>query len=394
MKVLLPVLFFILLFNNAKGQKNTDSLLAVLKTEFLKKKIYDSGKERQLTRLKQTLAITPKNDFVTRHALFDQLHEEYKNYKFDSAHVYIIRLLEASKQLHDLPKQYESQIKLGLIQLSWGMYKETFDCIAQLNVPALPDSTKRNYYALKYRALKNLATYNIDEFYSPSNQAESIKALDSAVRLNKPGTYEYNKYYAQLLTVQGKNNKAAGILYQVIRDSAISYHQRAMAAYDLSHLVNDQERKRLIILAAIYDVRSSTKQTLAAFTMGNILFEEGNLADAEFLLKEALEQARFYGSKLHEGETLTVLDKVEAKKLLNSAIEKNRALIFMIGLVSAALIGIAIVSFIVYTRLKKVRIREAAVQEKYKHLDNINKRLLEDTHIKEEYIGYFLIKSS
>lgn len=389
MKILLSILFFALLFNSAKCQKNDDSLLSVLKYEILKKKIYDSEKEHQLNKLKQTLAITPKSDFRAQYALFDQLHEEYKNYQFDSAHVYIVRLLEASNQLHDMPKQYESRIKQGLIQLSWGMYKETFDCIAQLNVRMLPDSTKRSYYALKYRALRNLATYNTDEFYSPSNHAESIKALDSAVRLNKPGTYEYNKYYSQLLTLQGKKNKAASLLYGVLGDSTIDYHLRAMAAYDLGQLVNDHEKKRLIMLAAIYDVRSSTKQTLASFTLGNILFKEGNLADAELLLNEALEQARFYGSKLHEEETLIVLEQVAAKKLLNTAIEKNQALTFMICLVSAALIGIAFVSFIVYSRLKKVRIREAVVQEKYQHLDNINKRLLEDTHIKEEYIGYF-----
>jgi hypothetical protein len=39
--------------------------------------------------------------------------------------------------------------------------------------------------------------------------------------------------------------------------------------------------------------------------------------------------------------------------------------------------------------LKKVRVREAAVKEKYEYLDQTNKRLLEDGHIKEEYIGYF-----
>lgn len=389
MKALLCVVFFVFLFSTARSQNSEDSLFKVLKSEIAKKKIYDAEKENQLNKLKRALAQTPKKDFKTQYALLDQLHEEYKNYKFDSAHVYCVRLLAVSKQLNDLPKLYKSQIKLGLIQLSWGMYKETFDVIAKLDVRKLPDSVKQSYYALKYRALRNLAGYNTDEFYSPTNKLESLKALDSAVQLNRPGTYEYNKYYAQLLTLQGKNDQAAKVLYKVVNDSSNTYHDRAMAAHDLSHLVDEAEKKRLTILSAIYDLRSATNQTLAAFTLGNIFFEEGNLEDAELMLNVALQQARLYGSTIHEGETLTVLDKVEAKKILNSAVEKNRTLIVMIVLVTVALIGIGFVSLIVYNSLKKVRIREAAVQEKYQHLDKINKRLLEDAYIKEEYIGHF-----
>lgn len=389
MKVLLSIFFFVFLFSTVKGQKSVDSLFNVLKSEISKKKFYDNEKESRLNKLKHTLAQTPKDDYKTQYALFDQLHEEYKNYKFDSAHVYCVRLLKAAKQLNDLPKQYESEIKLGLIQLSWGMYKETFDGIAKLNVNKLPDSIKQNYYALKYRALKNLAGYNTDEFYSPANKSESLKALDSSVRLSKPGSYEYYKYYAQLLTSQKKDSDAARVLYKVVNDSTNTYHNRAMAAHDLSHLVNDSEKKRLTILSAIYDLRSATNQTLAAFTLGRILFKEGNLEDAELMLNLALKQARYYGSTIHENETLTVLDQVKAKELLNSAVEKNRVLVVMIALVTVALTCIGFVSIIVYNSLKKVRIREAIVQDKYQHLDNINKRLSEDAHIKEEYIGYF-----
>ncbi|MFD2146979.1 DUF6377 domain-containing protein [Mucilaginibacter antarcticus] len=136
-------------------------------------------------------------------------------------------------------------------------------------------------------------------------------------------------------------------------------------------------------------MRSSTKQTLATFTLGKILYNEGRLDDAQLFLKTAIEQAKLFGSRLHEEEASILLDQVTAKILLNLANNKNQALKIMIGLVILALMGLTGISLLVYYQLKKVRIREALVQEKYQHLDSINKRLFEDAQIKEKYIGYF-----
>jgi hypothetical protein len=388
MKILLSAMFFVLLFNKAEGQKTNDSLLNVLKSEIIKKKVYDNQKEQHLIQLKAQLAMSG-TDLSARYVLYDALYEAYKDYKFDSAHVYITRLLQASNLVHDVPKQYQSKIKLGLLQLSWGMYKEVFDGIAQIDVRLIPESMRSSYYGLKYRALQNLSAYNTDEFYSPATQIESMVALDSAVRLSKPGSFEKYKYTAQFLARSGHKGQAAAILKKLLRSNKITEHERAMIANDLSHLVGESEREKLITLAGIYDIRSATKQTLAAFTLGTILLKKRELDNAEFFLKEALAQAHFYGSKFHETETSIALDQVAAQKLIKVENQKNSVLTILIVVVSLALVGIAIVSVIVYNRLKKVRVREAEVQQKYQHLDNKNKRLLEDAHIKEEYIGYF-----
>lgn len=389
MKVLPWILLLAFSFDKADCQKPSDSLLRVLRSEIVKKKIYDDAKECRLNTLRRTLARITTTDFFARYALYNQLYDEYKDYEFDSSHVYTVKLLQAANQMHDLTKQYESKIKLGSIQLSWGMYKEAFDCIAQLNVNQLADSTKLRYYGLKSRALYVLAAYNTDEFYSPSNHAESIKALDSAVMFSKPGSYERYKLEAQLFTISAQKSKAAALLTQLLHNTTITDHQRAMVASDLSYLTIGTERIELLATASINDIRSSTKQTLAIFTLGKILFEQGNLADAELLLSEAMAQAKFYGNRLRERESLAILTQVSAQQLIASENKKNKALVFLIGLVSVALIGVAFIFFIVYTRLKKVRIREVSVQQAYKHLDNKNKKLLEDAKIKEEYIGYF-----
>ncbi|MES2454504.1 MAG: DUF6377 domain-containing protein [Bacteroidota bacterium] len=389
MKILFLFLLSILFFKTAEARQPTDSLLRVLKSEILKKATYDREKEHKLKKLKESLAAVPKNNSSARYVILGELIEAYRSYSFDSAHVYTYQLIQVSSLLKDRQKLNESKITLGALQLSWGMYKEAFDCIAQLSSTSLPDSIKLHFYELKARALIELASYNTNRFYSPGNRAESIKMLDSAVFLSKAGTYDKYKYMGQLFTTTGQKEKALAILKRLINKKDLTIHQRAMVANDLSYLVSSEEKERLLLMAAIYDIRTSTKQTLAISRLGTMLLNRGDLDNAELLLNEAVAQAAFFGNKIQEKNIATALTQLAAQKLIRSENKKINVLMVLISVVTIGLIGIGIISFIVYSRLQKVKIREAAVQEKYKHLDKINKQLLEDGHIKEEYLGHF-----
>ncbi|MDB5109995.1 MAG: hypothetical protein JWR67_1109 [Mucilaginibacter sp.] len=388
MKVLLSVLLMLLSII-VKGEKSTDSLLNVLKSEISQKNLYDKQKDQRIKLLKQTLAEVPKKNYGVKYTLYDKLYEEYRDYVFDSAYVYTQKLLLTSKLMHDLPKQHESQIKLGLIQVTWGMFKESFDCIRQTDVKLIHDSVKFRYYEMKSRAYMNLARYNSNKFYSYDNSKESIKALDSALLLAKPGSYEKYKFLAESLTIAGQPGKASIYYQKLLNNKNLTDHQKAMIAIDLSNLIEGPKKNELIMLAAIYDIRSSTKETLAVFTLGKMLFEQGNLADAELLLKEALSQAQFYGNRLHAIEIVAILTTLSGQKIIKAESKKNQVLTFLIVILVMAIVGTAIISLIVYNRLQKVKVRETIVREKNQYLDKINKNLLEDAHIKEEYIGYF-----
>jgi len=389
MKVLLLIFLLVMLSHYAKCQNSADSLIKVLKFEILNKKTYENERNARILALKNELAKVSPANFPEQYILCNKLYDEYQDFVFDSAHVYTSRLLKISSLMHDLTKQYESKIQLGKIQLTWGMFKETFETLQQIRVDALPDSIKLSYYELKSRAYTNEAMYNTDEFYSPVNREESIKAIDSAIYFSKPDSYERYRHVAELLTIQGKRPEAAVYYRKLLDRKTLSYHERAMIANDLSNLEVGQERVKLITLAAIYDIRAATKETLAVFTLGKILFKQGDIKDAEYLLAEALSEARFYGNKIHMTEIVARLTTVSAQKLINSENEKNHVLTFLIILLSIAILSTLIIAWNFYVRLREVKIREQIVREQNQHLDKINKKLLEDAHIKEEYIGYF-----
>lgn len=382
MRALVAVSVIFILFGCTVNDQQTGDFLVTLKNEIKKKDHYDQQKERRISQLKRQLDALQECDYPEQYLLCDRLYKEYKDFVFDSAHTYTKKLILLSSKMNDRSKYDESKIKLGTIQLSWGMFKETFDELREIDVNLLPDSIKLRYYELKSRTYTNLALYNTDEFYSPVNQMESIKALKSAFLLTRSGSYERLKYTASLLQTENQNKKAESYYRQVINNPKFSYHQRAMAAHDLSNLSEPTAQIKLITLAAIYDIRSSTKETLAMFTLGRIFFEQGKLSDAELLLNEAAAQANFYGNKLHSVEISATLTLVAGKKL-------SRLLTQMIFLLILAIIGTGALFVIVYRRLKEVRLREIIVKERNEHLDKINKKLSEDASIKEAYIGYF-----
>jgi len=389
MKFFYPFLLLILFAINAVGKQSSDSLLTVLKAEIQNKDSYDHIKELQLKKLKALLAAAPKSNITLRYAILGKLIDSYKYYNFDSAHIYMYQLIQVSSLLKDRQKLDESKITLGFLQLSWGMYKEAFDCISQLNAKTLPDSNKLRYYELKARALNELASYNSNRFYSANNKAESIKTLDSAVQLSKPDSYHKLKYAGQLFTITDQHDKAVAVLRRLLGRNDLTIHQRAMVINDLSYLVPRAEKEKLLTLAAIYDIRSSTKQTLAIYRLGLRLLNRQELSNAEILLNEAMAEAKFFGNAIQEKNISEALTQLAAQKLIKSENQKIRTLTILIVVVILILIGILAVSYIVYDRLKKVRVREAMVKDQNRHLDTINKKLLEDGLIKEEYIGYF-----
>ena len=72
-KLLLSTLGLMLLYCQAKCEDPTDSLLTVLKTEILKKGVYDARKEAGIMLLKQELTGCAKDDYAGRYVLLNKL---------------------------------------------------------------------------------------------------------------------------------------------------------------------------------------------------------------------------------------------------------------------------------------------------------------------------------
>jgi tetratricopeptide (TPR) repeat protein len=370
----------------------TDSLLTVLKNEILRKKAFDALKEAQIKRLKLSLSKIPAGNREKQYEIYDKLYEEYKTYQFDSAYVYTRKIENITLAMNDKPKFYETKIKLAFILLSAGMFKEGFDCLNQIDVRMIGDSSKIDYYSFKSRAYSDLADYNNDKNFTPQDNLLAVKYIDSALQLCQPGSYRQYSLLGNKQIFTGNTLRPSTYLTQLLLFYPLTAHQRAMAATGLSFFYNRpadlDERVYLLEVGAINDIRSSTKETVAAFKLGEVLYKQGKVNDAYILLQQALDDAQYYGARLRKIKIAAVLPIVAATKNINTENEKNSLRVYLLSIVAIALL-ITLISFIVFVQLKRLKAKEVIIEEKNIQLEKINDRLSEDSHIKEEYIGYF-----
>jgi hypothetical protein len=370
----------------------TDSLIAKLNIELDNKLLYNQKKEKQIKSLKNKFNKISKNNLQAQYKICAQIYEEYKSYQFDSAYLYVKKLQNISAVLKDRPKQYDSKIKLGFILLSSGMFKETFDSIKDVNVNYLTDSARIDYYLMLTRAYYDLASYDNDNYYAPAYNKLAGNYIDSAILISKPDSYDriYLSGYKRLRTKQYE--QASADFLSLLNRKNLTKHQYAIVASTLSQLYGltkqDDKSVDLLIEAAIADIQSYTKETVALFWLSEKLYKKGDVPNAYNYIQHAMADAEFYGARQRIFQISTVLPIIAAEKLNNS--EKQRT-IFLIFLISVTFLTFVIIFFSVmlYKQIKKLKAKEKIIEETNAELALINQRLIEGTKIKEEYIGYF-----
>jgi len=391
MRIFLLSLFLSFLGYSAYSSPKTDSLLAQLKVELSKIKIYDSQKEYRIKGLKAQLDAAPKTDYNTQYKICSQLYEEYKSYQFESAYTYTQKMMAISKASHSLARENDTKIKIAFLLISSGMFKETFESLQQIKTNLLNDTSKLEYYSIKERAYSDLEDYNNDKFFAPFDKEESLKYLDSAIAFSKPNSFELLRHLGDRQIRSGQAKKPSYYI-DLLNNYPLTAHQRAMSATALSAFYQGaqhaDDRIALLAIGAINDVRSSTKETLALFKLGQELYLQGNINESYAFIKQAMDDADFYGARLRKIKIGAVLPIVAAKKIILAENEKNKFLIYLLSITVLAVL-IALVSFIVFIQLKRLKVKERIIEEKNVLLEKINEKLIEDTHIKEEYIGYF-----
>ena len=354
--------------------------------------MYDGQKELRIKNLKSKLEGTSKTNYNAQYDLCGKLYEEYKVFQFDSAYIYTRKLLAISRETHNVSHEYDTKIKVAFLLLSAGMFKETFESLEQINTRLLNDSSKLEFYTLKSRAYSDLADYNSDKDYAAFDRSQSIKYLDSAIALSKPNSFELlrNKGDRQMRKLELQHPSPYYV--ELLEHYKLTAHQRAMiaTAQSIFYPGPDQsdQRIQLLTIGAINDIQASTKETLAIFKLGQELYLKGDVKDAYIFVQQAMDDAQFYGARLRKIEIGAVLPIIAAKKIIITENEKNKFLFYFLSIAVVAIL-ISLVSFIVFIQLKRLKVKEKIIEEKNVQLEKINDKLIEDTHIKEEYIGYF-----
>lgn len=401
--LLLAVLSLLRIAGASAATGRADSLLTELNQALAQRQHYDALRLHRIALLQTAYAASAAKP-ATQFELGLGIYDEYKAYKYDSAFAYCQRLNRLAHQLGDPGKVSVAQLRLAFILLSSGMFTETFATLEHLDVGQLTPADRVDYYFLQARAYSDLGTFDQDDYYRPVDYAKSLAYADTARQFCRGAAYEC--LAVQGFIAQKHRDLAAGIrCYQAVRHlPGVTPHQLAVSASTLASLYQqhgqEQAAFELLLRAAIADVQSATKETLAMFKVSDYCYRQGDLQHAYAFIREAREEATFYKARQRQVEISHVSSVIEGQKI--TIIEQQRQVLrrnsWGLAGLAAFGAGCALIILVQLRRLQRADKQVLAANQELRtaigQLHQLNLGLHEANRIKDEYIGYYLNSNS
>jgi len=391
MKRFLLTYFFLVIGIIGFPKTITDSLLNELNKEVSKEDIYLKVKYQRINYITKLISDRRvKNDLNFQFENYLNLFTEYKSFIYDSAFTCAIKVQQIAYQLHDKEKIAISKINFGFILISSGMFKEAFDTLQALSIGNMPDSILMQYYALKTRAYFDLIGYDANPYYGLIYSIKLNQYIDSTISYCQKNTEDYF-YYTGLKNIENGNiEKAQEIYEELINRFELDFHRLAMTSSGLAYvyLSKGQVGNAVKMLAGAVkaDIMSSTKETIAADKLAEILFDQGYVKEAYFYIQLAMRDASFYKANLRKKQIYTILPIIEGHELKASNSQKEHLFHYSIATTILSML-IVVFLLIAYKQLRELK-------KAKKIITDANNKLLESNKIKDEYIGYYFNISS
>ena len=372
--ILLPFCVSSSAFSNADLQRLDDELNHSEDYRQRKREAIAAIQNAELTPYERLLALTT----------------EYESYSYDTATLYLGKLIDEATILNDPRLLAQAHIKSAFLFLSSGLFKESADVFEDLN-PATLDTALRAEYHIHYaRLLYDMADYahgQLSATYLEQGHRQSKLALSY---ISPEDTVRYWSTAALYAMKQCDNLRAIERFQRALEDANISEHEKAIAYSSMGFLFDCMGRAdsadHYMVLAAISDLRSCTKEAVALAIVAQRLNAAGDTPRAARYVQQALADANFYNARHRQLSISKILPIIEQQQLLTHQTHNKR-----IKLLNTCLYGVLVVLCIVLAVLYN-RIRATIAAER--KLQRLNQRLAEANAIKEECIATFLCNES
>ena len=385
MKKWFPIIALMLVFLPLPGRER-EPWLDELDAELAKKAEYDARKEARIGQLRGRLRSAL--DDRERYGVTRELYEEYQSYKYDSAYAYAQEMarLAAAAELPDA--RVEAGCATTFCLISAGLYKEAFDVMDALQTDGVSPRTLLEYYKMQVRLNYSARGYSQTapywDIYSRAGEEYSRKILEM-VPEGSPTWWEYQANY---LMESSRYEEGIAAFGHLLADENLDLHSRAIFSSSVGWLQHclgrDDEAIKSLCESAIFDLRSSTKETTALRMLAEYLTRRGEVDRPSRYVRESFDDANFYNARLRKLEVGAVLPLVEKNHY-----DRRERNFLATGILLAILLVIAAAVAIWFIRRQYRRLREAraTIEERNAQLEAANALLAEANEIKSEYIG-------
>lgn len=408
MKKLLFIIGYFILSMPLFANNDIDSLLKVLDSSVDNYQVFSNQKEEQLNKLKDLLKYTNNDD--QRYKICGQLYDDYKSYKSDSALTYAQKKLQIAEKMNNRWNLTDAKLNLASIMGTSGMYKESMDILETINIQDNPDL--KAYYFHVYRTVYGfMADYTVSTREKERYNKLVSNFRDSLLVVNPPNSETHIMVKTDQLIANKKSDEAIKILLTYYPTIKNDKHTRAIIAYCISVTYQKQQNreneKKWLIISAINDIQSATKDYISLRSLAFLLYKEGDIDRAYKYIKRSLEDALFCNARLRTYEISQMLPIIDQAYQHQSQARQRQLIISLIS-ISLLSVFLLIAVLSVYRQMRKLSVARKDLSQANKLLNDLNKELSETNKllkhsnetlseanlIKEEYIGRYMDQCS
>lgn len=408
MKKLLFIIGYFILSMPLFANNDIDSLLKVLDSSVDNYQVFSNQKEEQLNKLKDLLKYANNDD--QRYKICGQLYDDYKSYKSDSALTYAQKKLQIAEKMNNRWNLTDAKLNLASIMGTSGMYKESMDILETINIQDNPDL--KAYYFHVYRTVYGfMADYTVSTREKERYNKLVSNFRDSLLVVNPPNSETHIMVKTDQLIANKKSDEAIKILLSYYPTIKNDKHTRAIIAYCISVTYQKQQNreneKKWLIISAINDIQSATKDYISLRSLAFLLYKEGDIDRAYKYIKRSLEDALFCNARLRTYEISQMLPIIDQAYQHQSQARQRQLIISLIS-ISLLSVFLLIAVLSVYRQMRKLSVARKDLSQANKLLNDLNKELSETNKllkhsnetlseanlIKEEYIGRYMDQCS
>ncbi len=374
----------------AKNQNSEiDNLLKSLDSEIEKREVYQNQKQITIDSLKNLLqeatSQTQKYDYLK------QLSDQYGSFVYDSAWVYTKKMFEMADSIAVDSYRVDAKLKMSFILISSGLYSEAKTILQNIDLSKCTNAQKLEYYTNLTRLYFDLRDYVKDEYFSSYYGEQGLVAQDSVV------IFQTNKDLKNIALGQKEMRNenidlSIGYFESALSNKNISVKDEALVTSCLGYLYslkgNNDESIKMLVRAAICDIKSVTKETVALRNLADKLKNYNELERASNYIKIADEDAKFYNARQRMAEIGNVYTDIQQERMKLIEEQRNNYVRFFMVMCLLVVIGVVLL-FIVIKQYRKLNETKDLILKSNQDLQRTNNKLQETNKIKEEYIGYF-----
>lgn len=410
-KAFLFVGIFVTLLGRANTQTKVDSLLNELDRIIADRPTYIEAKEEKIQSIRQEFKAAQISASET-YLINNDLFQEYKVYRFDSALHYAYANMQLSEAAQNSTWVEETKLNLSSILTSTGMYKESIENLNSIDTKTLHSTLLERYYVESKLVYEGLHQYALDNKFGPTYLVKAKAYQDSLLGILDPSSNDY-LLEKGLIYIQEGNLQRAKEIYQDLCFNRLkpgtSIYAKATAT--LANIYDKKGekdlQKRYLIESAMTDIQAVVKENVSLTNLAVELYQEEEIERANRYIEYALADANFYNARQRKVEISKIYPIINDAYQLKEKKQKD-TLRFYLGFITAISVLLIVALVAIYLQMQKLsrarqnlhELNQALQQvnhrlnESNQKLNESNEKLKEANFIKEEYIGHFLNQCS